>query len=125
MTQTGGANTGGGLQTGTTRTQTGGGTSNVGGGNPTAQTGGAPPAPPAAVAFALNPGVAMGNVVLDYNLKPAKCLYDTTIHVSSLIQRISLISLKRMSRSSLPNCSQACLGWKFHQVGLQSTQKYL
>jgi hypothetical protein len=47
---------------------------NTGGG--TSQTGGASPA---VVPFSLNPGVAMGNVILDHNLKPAKWLCDTTI----------------------------------------------
>ena len=42
-----------------------------------AQIGGAP-APTAVVPFALNPGVAMGNVILDYNQKTAKWLWDTT-----------------------------------------------
>jgi hypothetical protein len=51
--------------------QTGGGTLNVGGA-PATQTGGAP-AP-----FALNPGVAMGNAILDCNQKTAEWLWDTT-----------------------------------------------
>jgi hypothetical protein len=76
-------------------TTTGGSTANTGGaiiqggGNPGTSTGnpggantGAPaPAPPpaASVPFALNPGVAMGNMILDYNQKAHKWLYKQTV----------------------------------------------
>jgi hypothetical protein len=62
----GGAYTGG--------ANTGGSTSNPGGAGSTASTQGAAPVP-----FALNPGVAMGNMILDYNQKAHNWIYEQTI----------------------------------------------